>query len=493
MDMVWLQRDLGLYVVNLFDTFHASRALGYPQKSLAYLLKRFVDVDAAKQYQTADWRLRPLPEEMFDYARSDTHYLLYIYDNMRNELIDKSSLFGVGENLVETVMRKSKEVALQRYERPFYDFQRGSGSTGWYNMLYRTPALFNREQFAVFRAVHQWRDYIARQEDENVQSVMPKHVLYNIARETPMDMPSLLGCSHPMSKLFQKRKADLLEVIQRAKVQGAFGPDMKELMQEIDPLLGQTTNANGAAGPLLLNEAKAGPQLINPVKQNGTTLPLRSNKSRFWGPSMSNAVLTDFAFKNQGHSLALPLPHLTAEVFEDISISSHSRGEELQSNLGALPGHQYVTDRPSKRNDVFILGDDGGSRKRKATMYPEETGPLLLRGDDVTSTREKTEILLNRDSESERKREKAELKAKKQRLKGTKKEEANRGVAQDDETIEAFDYANAPSILHPKQSRVDRTAAASKGVDPYAKSMDAPKGMRKSMKEAAGKSHTFKA
>ena len=58
MDIVWLQRDLGLYVVGLFDTFHAARALGYPQASLAYLLARFVHFDAAKQYQMADWRVR---------------------------------------------------------------------------------------------------------------------------------------------------------------------------------------------------------------------------------------------------------------------------------------------------------------------------------------------------------------------------------------------------------------------------------------------------
>jgi exosome complex exonuclease RRP6 len=58
MDIVWLQRDLGLYIVGLFDTYDASRALGYPGHSLAYLLKRFVDFDAQKQYQMADWRTR---------------------------------------------------------------------------------------------------------------------------------------------------------------------------------------------------------------------------------------------------------------------------------------------------------------------------------------------------------------------------------------------------------------------------------------------------
>ena len=58
MDMIWLQRDLGLYVVGLFDTYHASRLLGYPKKSLAYLLTRFAKFNAEKEYQLADWRIR---------------------------------------------------------------------------------------------------------------------------------------------------------------------------------------------------------------------------------------------------------------------------------------------------------------------------------------------------------------------------------------------------------------------------------------------------
>lgn len=58
MDIMWLQRDFGLYVVGLFDTYHAARALGYPQASLASLLSRFIKFDADKQYQMADWRVR---------------------------------------------------------------------------------------------------------------------------------------------------------------------------------------------------------------------------------------------------------------------------------------------------------------------------------------------------------------------------------------------------------------------------------------------------
>lgn len=55
---MWLQRDLGLYVVGLFDTHYASRSLGYQGGSLAFLLKKFIDFDADKKYQLADWRIR---------------------------------------------------------------------------------------------------------------------------------------------------------------------------------------------------------------------------------------------------------------------------------------------------------------------------------------------------------------------------------------------------------------------------------------------------
>lgn len=58
MDMIWLQRDFGLYVVGLFDTEPAARALRYPRASLAFLLEKHVKFQAQKQHQLADWRIR---------------------------------------------------------------------------------------------------------------------------------------------------------------------------------------------------------------------------------------------------------------------------------------------------------------------------------------------------------------------------------------------------------------------------------------------------
>ena len=82
-----LQRDFGLYIVNLFDTGQAARVLGYPSASLAHLLSRHVGFTPDKRYQLADWRMRPLSGPMRDYARCDTHYLLYCYDVLKQELL----------------------------------------------------------------------------------------------------------------------------------------------------------------------------------------------------------------------------------------------------------------------------------------------------------------------------------------------------------------------------------------------------------------------
>jgi len=55
---------------------------------LKFLLEKYVGIDADKKYQLEDWRKWPLPDDMLKYAREDTHYLLFIYDCMRKELLN---------------------------------------------------------------------------------------------------------------------------------------------------------------------------------------------------------------------------------------------------------------------------------------------------------------------------------------------------------------------------------------------------------------------
>lgn len=57
-DVEWLQRDLSIYIVNMFDTHQAAKRLNLARLSLAFLLKQFCHLDVDKTFQLADWRMR---------------------------------------------------------------------------------------------------------------------------------------------------------------------------------------------------------------------------------------------------------------------------------------------------------------------------------------------------------------------------------------------------------------------------------------------------
>ncbi|KAH6931823.1 hypothetical protein HPB50_000888 [Hyalomma asiaticum] len=201
MDVVWLQRDFGLYLVGLFDTGQAARVLGLAHISLAFLLKHYCQIEADKQFQLADWRIRPLPPEMVNYAQSDTHYLLYIMDRIKRDLADRSN---ENDNLLRSVFDRSKQVALKRYEKPIYHEQS-------YMELYRkSRKTFNSRQLHALRHLYSWRDHTARNEDESTGYVLPNHMILEISEILPslapeksswpvavqVDLDSVLHCVH---------------------------------------------------------------------------------------------------------------------------------------------------------------------------------------------------------------------------------------------------------------------------------------------------------
>lgn len=233
-----MQQDFNLYVVNLFDTYHASKVLGsldsifrhpYYLFSLSLIpIFRLPETFASYPYgdvlrlysgqaiptgrlaNTVRMHLitahaqshvpptSPLPEEMLAYARSDTHFLLFIYDNLRNALLDRAqsraasraqspsdpststsraspSIPGEPSHaLVREVLSRSEETALRVYEREVYD-ESGAGPGGWDTLArkWNKGALMAAERDSarrrIYRAVHAWRDRVAREEDESTR------------------------------------------------------------------------------------------------------------------------------------------------------------------------------------------------------------------------------------------------------------------------------------------------------------------------------------
>jgi len=215
-DIIWLQCDFGVYVVNLFDTYHASHCLNYSQHSLAYLLKYLVNFNADKKYQLADWRIRPLPKEMLKYARDDTHYLLYIYDRMKNDLLANGNQ---DHNLMNSTLNRSKNTSLNVYHKDIYDEKEGRGRYGWASIIHRDPNALNGEQFAVLKAIHKWRDQTAREEDESPRYVMPNHILRRMAEVMPTDPQGVHGCCNPIPPLVRMYSMDIARLIEKTKTE----------------------------------------------------------------------------------------------------------------------------------------------------------------------------------------------------------------------------------------------------------------------------------
>lgn len=142
----------------MFDTYQAAKQLNFEHRSLAYLLRRYCSIDVNKHFQLADWRIRPLPDELKLYAREDTHYLLYIYHILRNELIKQGN---GSSHILKSVIDQSTAVCKTRFEKPFL-------TENSHMLLYRKfKKLFDNKQMYAFKELYKWRDNIARIEDES--------------------------------------------------------------------------------------------------------------------------------------------------------------------------------------------------------------------------------------------------------------------------------------------------------------------------------------
>lgn len=207
-DIEWLQRDFGVYVVNLFDTHQASRALNLARHSLDHLLTHFCKVSSDKRYQLADWRIRPLPAEMLQYARTDTHYLLYIYDCVRAQLLD----FNHGQpGLLQCVWNKSKDISLKKYVKPIYTEE------SYLELQRKQKRSFNTQQLTAFRLLFAWRDKLARQEDESTGYVLPSHMMSKISEELPKEPQGIIACCNPVPPLVRQQVNELHLLVQQAR------------------------------------------------------------------------------------------------------------------------------------------------------------------------------------------------------------------------------------------------------------------------------------
>mmetsp|Transcript_17213 Transcript_17213/g.26089 ORF Transcript_17213/g.26089 Transcript_17213/m.26089 type:complete len:882 (-) Transcript_17213:853-3498(-) len=245
-DISWLQRDFGIYVVNLLDTGRASRLLKLPSFALAYLLKRYVDFDADKTHQLSDWRQRPLPDDMKFYARMDTHHLLHISEHMLWDIEHHSSK----EVTIENVFEASRQVSLIRYDKEV--FRINGYKSLIHNSKRKSKTELSDSQERVLMSLYDWRDSCARECDESPHYVCENRFLIRLALASPTTVSSLQSLLNPMPPLVLRFTQDVLQRIKAVMNQGvSSGPPSSAFFKPAEP----EEEPRGLLSPVLGTEA----------------------------------------------------------------------------------------------------------------------------------------------------------------------------------------------------------------------------------------------
>ncbi|EIN12508.1 hypothetical protein PUNSTDRAFT_97267 [Punctularia strigosozonata HHB-11173 SS5] len=483
-DIQWLQQDFNVFVVGLFDTFHASKVLHFPRHGLASLLEMYCDFIADKRYQLADWRIRPLPQEMLDYARSDTHYLLYIYDHLRHALLERgtSPAFAAytpvditletpishltpsdgATWLLREVLARSAQTTLRTFERELYDADNGTGPAGWDTLARKwnkSAGAMPPVQRAVYRAVHAWRDRVAREEDESARYVLPNHYLFQIAESPPADMPGLLAAFRPVPPVVRRRAKELLDIVRAA------------VKSELDSEGGQTKAVEAGEAEMIPDEPPRTTGKAYDVVE-GSASDASSPSTGLWSfaPASSNAPLATTASTLLGPSSSTALPSATSTVAQEadtVSVRSKASCSTTRSSLFGSPKRLFSSSSSGEGQTSrirHVLARIRGSltvgasvpktppppppaAEEDAKPVPEQIEvpfvPLAQRQPVVREVVDDAIVVVGQRQQKKRKRNKEKKDGKAEVAPG----KADAGGVPDDGVVEEFDYATASNIL----------------------------------------------
>ena len=177
-------------------------------------------------------RIRPLTADMKKYAREDTHYLLYISDELRVLLVNESG----DRDLLEEVLKRSEELCKQAYQKPTVTVDTAIDMINKYHCFmyftFRKSLVLNNTQRQVFVSLFLWRDTIAREADESPQYILPFVSLTKLAKSVPhttADLPRLL---HPVPVYVRSRAREVIDLIQQASEYSGSLEGLCDLVEE---------------------------------------------------------------------------------------------------------------------------------------------------------------------------------------------------------------------------------------------------------------------
>jgi ribonuclease D len=196
-DVPYLIQRVGGRVWPIFDTHYAAKVLALPKASLGGLLQEFLGLEVDKAYQRADWRQRPLPEDMIEYAYGDTRHLLQLAAILRQQL-SEGGMIGEAE---AACLRIPQSQPQDRQFNPHAYLQNPQARS------------LSKVAQARLRDLYRWRDDLARRRDSAVFRVLPDGLMVPLALFEGDESKFLSQFRHPT---LRSSSTELLQLLREA-------------------------------------------------------------------------------------------------------------------------------------------------------------------------------------------------------------------------------------------------------------------------------------
>ncbi len=246
-DLLWLNRDYGVFVVNYFDVQLASIFDNNKNdSSLPGLLKQYcnftLDRATKKKLQVSDWRTRPLTQEQLSYAALDAHYLIYL----RNALLE-SIKSNKDEQKIIHFLKQMQTTCVKTYQLRSFSLEsfalyfdeeikkerkelKAKNSVESQDMSHLLT-----QKKRIFLSLCKLRDNIARETDENPENIFSSKDLIQLT----------INSNHPDQKqiiTFENHSQVHISQIQNILAEKEL-IDLSELPQKVIKDQNETINA----------------------------------------------------------------------------------------------------------------------------------------------------------------------------------------------------------------------------------------------------------
>jgi ribonuclease D len=212
-DVALLKRSWSTEIHNIFDTQVAAGFAGYgAQSGYESLVRSLLGVSAKGAEGFSRWDRRPLTPEQIEYARADVEHLLPMADALKERLEQSGRL--------EWAREECRALERASDERPLEE---------QYARLPRVRRLGKRQR-AVAITLVAWRQELAQEIDRPASSILPDHVLVEVARRQPGSRRTLEEVRGMPSQTMQRWHRALLEAVERGK-DAPDAPDLPDTEQ----------------------------------------------------------------------------------------------------------------------------------------------------------------------------------------------------------------------------------------------------------------------